>query len=50
MRVTARARQTFGVELPLRTLFEAPTIAELALQLTKTLPHNRVPEWEEGYV
>jgi hypothetical protein len=30
MRVTARVRQTFGVDLPLRAFFEAPTVGELA--------------------
>ncbi len=31
--VIARLRQTFQIELPLRSLFEAPTIAELAQRL-----------------
>ena len=35
MRVAARARQAFGIELPLRTLFEAPTITELARRVER---------------
>ncbi len=33
MRVTARLREAFGIELPLRAVFEAPTMAELAAQV-----------------
>jgi amino acid adenylation domain-containing protein len=35
IQVIARVRETFGVEVPLRTLFEAPTIAELSAQIAQ---------------
>ncbi len=33
MRVIARLREAFAIELPLRAVFEAPTVAELAAQV-----------------
>ena len=35
--VISRVRETFSVELPVRVLFECPTIAELALSVEKAL-------------
>ena len=35
LQVTARIRRTFEVELPVRTVFEAPTIAALAVEVQK---------------
>ncbi len=35
MQVTARIRRMFGVELPVRSIFEAPTIAGLASEIEK---------------
>ncbi|HEV8580083.1 MAG TPA: amino acid adenylation domain-containing protein [Thermoanaerobaculia bacterium] len=47
-RVLAAVRETFGVDVPLPTLFEKPTVAELALALaeSRTLteaPSDRIP-------
>jgi acyl carrier protein len=33
--VIARVADTFGVDLPLRTLFEAPTVAELSVEIER---------------
>ena len=39
--VISRLRAAFDVELPLRVLFEPPTIADLALQVSNQVPPLR---------
>jgi len=50
MRLVARVRHTFGVDLPLRTLFEAPTAAQLATKILSVGAHATGTRLEEGYV
>jgi acyl carrier protein len=40
--VISRVRAAFNLEIPLRTLFESPTIDELAVAVTKCAKRNRL--------
>jgi hypothetical protein len=42
--VISRVRETFRVEMPLRTLFEAPTITELSAEVERAMKGGERPE------
>jgi acyl carrier protein len=42
-RLTSRVRDTFGVELPVRTVFEAPALADLASRIDQSGDAPRLP-------
>jgi amino acid adenylation domain-containing protein len=43
-RLTGRIRAAFGVDLPVRAVFEAPTVTALAERVTGAPPAERLPE------
>ncbi|HSF43788.1 MAG TPA: amino acid adenylation domain-containing protein, partial [Thermoanaerobaculia bacterium] len=43
-RVTSRLRSVFGVELPVRALFEQPTVAGLARRIERTISSGATPQ------
>jgi acyl carrier protein len=45
-RVVARIRETIGVEIPLRRVYEAPTIAELASEVVSAMLVNEADDLE----
>jgi len=46
-RLAYRVRESFGVELPVRTLFESPTLAEYAAAIAESLDQERPGERAE---